>query len=731
MMKNSKVVYYLSLPTKKQFLKDLGLLDDTQIIILYDKKLNKIPIFLNWKNKFKYSQPLIAGEKLKSITSYAEHVEQILKKCPDIQSDKFTIVSIGGGSVGDFCGFVASTLKRGVRLIHMPTTWLSAIDSAHGGKTALNVNGFKNQLGTFYPSTKTFIVKSLLNKQPASLENEAYGELFKMSLIQGGQVYQNLKQVKKITLWPLLQPVIKGKMDIVRKDPFEKIGLRQILNLGHTIGHVIEAEFGKPHGTSVLLGTIFSLRWSYHKNYLSEKHLVEIERIYFKFMLKKDVNFLLNLKFNKNKFLNLLLKDKKKSSNETLNFIFVQGPGIVMSFSFLGQIPASKSLMNRALILKSFYPDFDVIGESKADDVALMEEGIRRLKNAYEIQCGHAGTVLRFLALRCSREVGQHILVGEKRLFERPQEDLFKIFRQLSVKAEIKSLTDKKSALVISSEGWKLQGNTLHVSLQKSSQFASAVLLSCWDLPQQLYLRFDIKNKENILSNSYLDMTKSFLTSMGMFIKGSGDELSIGAQQRPKRQSYHVEPDMSTAAAVAALGVVGGNAKILNFPVDSLQPDYIFPTFLAEMGVDIDFKSREKISRLCVAKPKLGLKSIRLNLKDNPDLFPVMAVLCALAKGESSLRGAAQLNHKESNRITKVSELLRKIKRPHKTYEDGIEIFGVLASEKESFQYETDQDHRLAMAAGILKLAGYDIEVINPEVVNKSFPEFWSLLQVT
>jgi 3-phosphoshikimate 1-carboxyvinyltransferase len=149
------------------------------------------------------------------------------------------------------------------------------------------------------------------------------------------------------------------------------------------------------------------------------------------------------------------------------------------------------------------------------------------------------------------------------------------------------------------------------------------------------------------------------------------------------------------------------------------------------MGVDIDFKSREKISRLCVAKPKLGLKSIRLNLKDNPDLFPVMAVLCALAKGESSLRGAAQLNHKESNRITKVSELLRKIKRPHKTYEDGIEIFGVLASEKESFQYETDQDHRLAMAAGILKLAGYDIEVINPEVVNKSFPEFWSLLQVT
>ena len=88
-----------------------------------------------------------------------------------------------------------------------------------------------------------------------------------------------------------------------------------------------------------------------------------------------------------------------------------------MSFSFLGQIPASKSLMNRALVLKSFYPDFDVRGVSQADDVKLMQEGIKRLKNAFEIQCGHAGTVLRFLAFRCSREVGQHILIGEKRLY--------------------------------------------------------------------------------------------------------------------------------------------------------------------------------------------------------------------------------------------------------------------------------------------------------------------------
>jgi 3-phosphoshikimate 1-carboxyvinyltransferase len=383
--------------------------------------------------------------------------------------------------------------------------------------------------------------------------------------------------------------------------------------------------------------------------------------------------------------------------------------------------------MNRALIIKSFYPELKLVGDSKADDIQLMRTAVGRIGKDMEMSCGLAGTVFRFLALRCSREKGQHILVGENRLFERPLTELMQIFNQLSVKAEIRKLTDNKSALVIASEGWQLQGNALNVSVKRSSQFASAVLLSAWDLPFKLFIRFDMNQVDQMPSFSYYEMTKSLLVNMGMVIKGSGQEIEVPAHQNMNKKVYLVEPDMSTALSIAALGVVGGNATILNFPVDSLQPDYIFPSLLESMGVTTEFKYRNGETRLFITAPA-PLMGIKVDLKDYPDLFPVLAVLCALAKGKSSLRGAGHLKFKESDRINKISELLNQIGRKHEVFDDGIEILGEPSEALCHFSYDTDFDHRLAMAAGVLKLYGHQIDVLNPDVVSKSFPEFWSLM---
>ena len=92
------------------------------------------------------------------------------------------------GTVGDFAGFLASILKRGVPLIHIPTTLLAAMDSAHGGKTALNVREFKNQVGTFYPAHGILLVRSLFEELPAMQIRSAIGEMAKMALIEGGEL---------------------------------------------------------------------------------------------------------------------------------------------------------------------------------------------------------------------------------------------------------------------------------------------------------------------------------------------------------------------------------------------------------------------------------------------------------------------------------------------------------------------------------------------------------------
>ena len=119
-------------------------------------------------------------------------------------------------------------------------------------------------------------------------------------------------------------------------------------------------------------------------------------------------------------------------------------------FSFIGRIPPSKSLFNRALIVQSFYPDFKIIGESHADDVTLMQTGLKSLAKNELVDCGEAGTVLRFLSLRAARQEGVHVLTGSDRLFSRPQDELLKILRQLGCQAEFRG-----SKLHIESWGWR------------------------------------------------------------------------------------------------------------------------------------------------------------------------------------------------------------------------------------------------------------------------------------
>ncbi len=161
----AKVEFLKKLPGRERLAESIGFKPEKYLVV-YDKKLAKNEVVAKWLKEFALVYPVSAGEDLKDISSFASHVKKIFKLITPFSSRGICVVSLGGGSVGDFSGFLASVLKRGVPLVHVPSTLLAAVDSAHGGKTALNVSDFKNQIGTFYPADAILIVRSLFETCP-------------------------------------------------------------------------------------------------------------------------------------------------------------------------------------------------------------------------------------------------------------------------------------------------------------------------------------------------------------------------------------------------------------------------------------------------------------------------------------------------------------------------------------------------------------------------------------
>lgn len=403
-----------------------------------------------------------------------------------------------------------------------------------------------------------------------------------------------------------------------------------------------------------------------------------------------------------------------------------------MTFKYKGVIPASKSIMNRALICSSYDLQLQLEGDSSCDDIVKMQMAIRKLKDNLaleesqkktafantEYDCGAAGTVLRFLTLRLSRIPGKHILKGTERLMQRPQQDLLDLLRKLDVKYET-----TKTQLILESQGWKNTASPIAVHREVSSQFASGIILNAWDLEQDLTL--DMIGAPT--SEGYLEMTLNVVKALGMDLIYNQKKIIIPKKSRIKVSQYQVESDISSLFAIASFAVLNGPAEFLNYPDPSLQPDSEFLHFFKKMEIEF-IHSQAKKSLLVL--PTKRFQGLEANLNSCPDLFPVLATLCAFAQTPSKLFGAPQLIHKESNRIAKVAELLNHIGVKNEPLSDGMIIYPFSGNKEKisTFTYDTDHDHRLAFAAGLLLSQGYPIKIEGPEVVTKSFPEFWQVV---
>ncbi|MHA1948851.1 MAG: 3-dehydroquinate synthase [Candidatus Thorarchaeota archaeon] len=223
---------------------------------------------------------LEVGESLKTLDTVMV-LYDFLAKNKASRSD--TIIALGGGVIGDIAGFVASTFKRGMNLIHVPTSLLAQVDSALGGKTGINLRAGKNLVGTFYQPLAVIVDVCTLDSLPLSDFTTGLAEVIKYGVIMDKELFQflidNKKQIVDRDLSivsTMVERALRNKAQIIEVDEREERGKREVLNFGHTIGHGIEicSNHTVLHGQAVAIGMVEEARIAVRMGHL-EKAILE------------------------------------------------------------------------------------------------------------------------------------------------------------------------------------------------------------------------------------------------------------------------------------------------------------------------------------------------------------------------------------------------------------------------------------------------------------------------
>lgn len=231
--------------------------EDKKVLIVTDSNIPTSYISI-LENAVKIDEvvTLPPGEETKSFENYLLLQEKLLSLN---FSRNDVIISLGGGVIGDLVGFVSSTYKRGIKLINIPTSTLAMIDSSIGGKTAINLNGIKNVIGTFYQPNLVLIDFELLKSLDTRHFNNGLIEALKMGYIYDETILELLDKNINDNLEDIIIKSILGKKYYVEEDEKEE-NIRKILNYGHTFGHALESLSGFSnklyHGEAVALGML-------------------------------------------------------------------------------------------------------------------------------------------------------------------------------------------------------------------------------------------------------------------------------------------------------------------------------------------------------------------------------------------------------------------------------------------------------------------------------------------
>lgn len=400
----------------------------------------------------------------------------------------------------------------------------------------------------------------------------------------------------------------------------------------------------------------------------------------------------------------------------------------------LVRIPGSKSLTNRWLIMAALAKGESRINHPlQARDTLLMAQALSALGNSVEIQddaftvnpgttayaaevdCGLAGTVMRFvppIAALCSGDVR---FDGDPHSRVRPMKQIIQGLRDLNV--EVRDDARGTLPFIVSGKGF-VSGGTVVIDASASSQFVSALLLAGCRYDAGLTV---VHSGQSLPSLPHIDMSVEVLRKLGIKVDVEvTDHMQAKWTVHPGTpQSFNVtvEPDLSNAAPfLAAALVCGGSITIPDWPEITTQPGDFLRVLLPRLGATV---TREG-SQLCVTGTGV-IQGIDIDLHEVGELTPVIAALCALAQSPSTLRGIAHLRGHETDRLAALTTQINNLGGRVTETTDGLQIVPV---KLHGGTFETYSDHRMAMAGSVLGLAVPGIMIDDIATTGKTLPGF-------
>ncbi len=390
------------------------------------------------------------------------------------------------------------------------------------------------------------------------------------------------------------------------------------------------------------------------------------------------------------------------------------------------KIPGSKSIANRALILNFLTGGKTTLKNiPDCDDTKYMSEGLEKLKSSaksVKIHTGNAGTITRFLIATATLTGKTVVIDGEKRMRERPVQELLDTLKQLGAKIE-----SPKNRLPVKILPSKPRGGKIKMTGRTSSQFLSAILM----IGPFLENPTEIKVEHKVCSKPYIDMTLKLMRNFGIPPKNitvcknfRNFKIEPIIEEHSVPKSYTIESDATSASYMGAYVALRPGEKVflLGLNKKSIQGDIKFLTYLERMGCKIE----EQEKGVLITSPK-KLKSLgTVDMNDTPDLVPTFAVLSSQTEGRTIIKNIATLRLKECDRILALKNELTKLGAKIKTDKDSISIEKGKAPLRD-ISISTYNDHRIAMSFAILQgvLPNINLKIENPECVSKSYTTFW------
>ncbi len=403
-------------------------------------------------------------------------------------------------------------------------------------------------------------------------------------------------------------------------------------------------------------------------------------------------------------------------------------PHCTRPFTASVSIPGSKSMTNRALVLAGLTSGRSTLtGWLRARDTTLMIAGLQAmgvevaedgltlvvrggsLRGPADVDCGLAGTVMRFLPPVAATAMGDVRFTGDAEAAARPLAPMLEALRSLGADIDGDALP-----FTVRGTG-ELRGGAVTLDASASSQFVSGLLLSAAAMQRGLELHHV---GPPLPSMPHIEMTVAMLAEVGVTVFGEGDEWTVDPSPIAPHD-WRIEPDLSNAGPfLAAALVTGSTVTIPRWPHTTTQAGDHWRSFLTDRGAEVVLADG-----LTVTGPD-SYPGFRVNLRAVGELTPTIAAIAAFADGPSELSGIGHLRGHETDRLSAIATELRRVEVAVEERDDGLAIDPAGRVAESDATLQTYADHRMATMAAVLALRVPGLRIADPQTTAKTMPDF-------